>query len=317
MTTATDALGLDADTTVIILTCDELGFSYGVNSAIYAALRMHQATSASVMVPAPWARAAAAHYNGEDVGVHLTLNSELDQYRWGPITQSPSLLDGDGAFPRTIDDIWEHADTEEVRREWQAQIERAQLWGFTVGHLDAHLAGVELKPEFFDVYLDLAERYRLPIRLPAAAEERRIGFPFRALATERGVLAPDARDLARHARPGRGLASRCAFRSRAGRHRAARAPRARLARAPGRDPVVGDESERGHPARARHEDPGRGWRVRAAANRLRQIDRGDAALARRSICVEQRRGPRRRSARPVSVLSPKRRAAAVRSTASQ
>jgi predicted glycoside hydrolase/deacetylase ChbG (UPF0249 family) len=192
MTTATDALGLDADTTVIILTCDELGFSYGVNSAIYAALRMHQATSASVMVPAPWARAAAAHYNGEDVGVHLTLNSELDQYRWAPITQSPSLLDGDGAFPRTIDDIWEHADTEEVRREWQAQIERAQLWGFAIGHLDAHLSGVELKPEFFDVYLDLAEKYRLPIRLPAAADERRIGFPFRALATERGVLAPDA-----------------------------------------------------------------------------------------------------------------------------
>jgi predicted glycoside hydrolase/deacetylase ChbG (UPF0249 family) len=191
VTTATEALGLDAESVALILTCDELGFSYGVNSAIYAALRMHQATSASVMVPAPWARAAAAHYTGEDVGVHLTLNSELDQYRWGPITQSPSLLDGDGAFPRTIDDIWEHADTEEVRREWQAQIERAQLWGFAVGHLDAHLSGVELKPEFFDVYLDLAEKYRLPIRLPGAEDERRIGFPFRALATERGVLAPD------------------------------------------------------------------------------------------------------------------------------
>jgi hypothetical protein len=191
MTTATDALGLGAGAKAIIVTCDELGFSYGVNSAIYAALRMHQATSASVMVPAPWARAAAAHYTGEDVGVHLTLNSELDQYRWGPITHSPSLLDGDGAFPRTIADIWEHADTEEVRREWQAQIERAQLWGFAVGHLDAHLSGVELKPEFFDVYLDLAEKYRLPIRLPAAEDERRIGFPFRALATERGVLAPD------------------------------------------------------------------------------------------------------------------------------
>ena len=191
MTTATEALGLDDDAMAIILTCDELGFSYGVNSAIYAALRMHQATSASVMVPAPWARAAAAHYTGEDVGVHLTLNSELDQYRWGPLTHSPSLLDGDGAFPRTIDDIWEHADTEEVRREWQAQIERAQLWGFAVGHLDTHLSGVELKPEFFDVYLDLAEKYRLPIRLPGAEEERRIGFPFRALATERGVLAPD------------------------------------------------------------------------------------------------------------------------------
>jgi hypothetical protein len=176
---------------MVILTCDELGFSFGANSAIYAALGSGQATSASVIVPAPWARAAAANYRGEDVGVHLTLNSELDQYRWGPITQSPSLLDGDGAFPRTVDDVWEHADTEEVRREWQAQIERAQLWGFTVNHLDAHLSGVELKPEFFDVYLDLADEYRLPVRLPGSAEERRIGFPFRALASERGVLAPD------------------------------------------------------------------------------------------------------------------------------
>ena len=278
MTTATEALGLDADATVIILTCDELGFSYGVNSAIYAALRMHQATSASVMVPAPWARAAAAHYHGEDVGVHLTLNSELDQYRWGPITHSPSLLDGDGAFPRTIDDVWEHADTEEVRREWQAQIERAQLWGFAIGHLGAHLSGVELKPEFFDVYLDLAEKYRLPIRLPGAADERRIGFPFRALATERGVLAPDARgSIARHARRRRSHASCGTFLTRARRHRVTRAPRSRLSRAPRRDAVVGDESQRGHPARARHEDPGRGWNVVAAANRLRHVDPGDAS----------------------------------------
>ena len=38
-------------------------------------------------------------------------------YRWGPITQAPSLLSGDGGFPRSIDDLWEHADPEEVRRE--------------------------------------------------------------------------------------------------------------------------------------------------------------------------------------------------------
>ncbi len=78
-----------------------------------------------------------------------------------------------------------------MRREWQAQIERAELWGFSVGHLDAHLSGVELKPEFFDVYLDLADEYRLPLRLPGTEEERRIGFAFRELADERGVLAPD------------------------------------------------------------------------------------------------------------------------------
>ena len=191
MTATAAAIGLSDDDIAVIITCDELGFSYSANVAIYDALRGGQATSASVMIPAPWSRAAASSFAGEDVGVHLTLNSELDQYRWGPITHAPSLVDGDGAFPRTIDDVWEHADTDEVHREWQAQIARAELWGFEICHLNTHLSGVELKPEFFDVFLELADEHRLAVRLPAPAEERRIGFPFRALAEERGVLAPD------------------------------------------------------------------------------------------------------------------------------
>lgn len=186
-----ERLGLPAGTRALLVSCDELGFSYSSNVAVYNALRSGAATSASIMVPAPWARAAAAEYRGEDVGVHLVLNAELDLYRWGPITHAPSLLDGDGAFPRTIDDIWEHADLDEVHREWRAQIERAVLWGLGVDHLDAHLGGVELKPEFFDVYLELAEEFHLPVRLPAPEAERRLGFPFRDLAAERGVISPD------------------------------------------------------------------------------------------------------------------------------
>ena len=61
---------------VLIVSLDELGFCQAANAAIYAALRDHRATSASLMVPAPWARAAAFDYEGEDLGVHLTLNSE-------------------------------------------------------------------------------------------------------------------------------------------------------------------------------------------------------------------------------------------------
>ena len=143
------------------------------------------------MVPCPWARGASADYRGEDVGVHLTLNAEWDLYRWGPITQAPSLLDGDGGFPRTITDVFEHADLDEVRRECRAQVERAILWGFDVSHLDSHMGTLQLRPEFFDAYLDLAEDFRLPLRLSGAETERMIGFPFRALAAERGVVFPD------------------------------------------------------------------------------------------------------------------------------
>ncbi len=134
---------------------------------------------------------AAAEYRGEDVGVHLTLNAEYDLYRWGPITYGPSLLDGDGGFPRTVTDVWDHADLDEVRRELRAQVERAILWGFDVTHLDSHMGTLQLKPEFFDIYLDLAVEFGLPLRLSGASTERPSGFPFRDRAAEEGVVFPD------------------------------------------------------------------------------------------------------------------------------
>lgn len=187
----TERLGHGPDDKLVIVSCDDLGLSHASNVGVYEALRDGVATSASLMVPCPWARDAASRYRGEDVGVHLTLTSEHDRYRWGPITQAPSLLDGDGGFPRTNVDAWEHADPDEVRRECRSQIERAILWGFDVSHLDSHMKILQLRPELFDVYLDLAIEYRLPIRLSDASTQRAIGFPFRTLATEEGVLFPD------------------------------------------------------------------------------------------------------------------------------
>jgi predicted glycoside hydrolase/deacetylase ChbG (UPF0249 family) len=191
VTTLAERLGYQPDDRLLIINCDDLGSSYAANVACYEALRTGLGTSSTLMVPAPWAREAAARYMGEDVGVHLTLNAEYDLYRWGPITHGPSLLDGDGGFPRTIEDVWDHADIDEVRRELRAQVERAILWGFDVSHLDSHMGTLQLKPEFFDVYLELAVDFGLPLRLSGESTQRSIGFPFRRLAEEEGVLFPD------------------------------------------------------------------------------------------------------------------------------
>ena len=191
MSSLAEALGYPPDARLLIVNCDDLGSSYAANIGVYEALRDGIGTSATLMVPCPWARDAAARYRGEDVGVHLTLNSEWDLYRWWPITYGPSLLDGDGGFPRTVEDVWDHADIEEVRRELRAQVERAILWGFDVSHLDSHMGTVQLRPEFFDVYLELAADFRLPLRLSGASSEHTVGFPFRRLAAEEGVLFPD------------------------------------------------------------------------------------------------------------------------------
>jgi chitin disaccharide deacetylase len=186
-----ERLGYPPDAKLLIVNCDDLGSSHAANLGVYEALREGMATSATLMVPCPWAREAAARYRGEDVGVHLTLNAEWDLYRWGPITHAPSLLDGDGGFPRTVQDVWDHADIDEVRRELRAQVERAIYWGFDVSHLDSHMGTLQLRPEFFDVYLELAVDFGLPLRLSGASSERAIGFPFRQLAADEGVVFPD------------------------------------------------------------------------------------------------------------------------------
>ncbi|HZB72343.1 MAG TPA: polysaccharide deacetylase family protein [Acidimicrobiales bacterium] len=191
MASLAERLGYGPEDRLLIVNCDDLGSSHAANVGVYEALREGSATSATLMVPCPWAREAAARHRGEDVGVHLTLNAEWDRYRWGPITHAPSLVDGDGGFPRTVEEVWEHADLEEVRRELRTQVERAILWGFDVTHLDSHMGTLQLRPEFFDVYLELAVEFEVPLRLAGASAERITGFPFRRLAAEEGVVFPD------------------------------------------------------------------------------------------------------------------------------
>ncbi len=191
VTALTTALGHGDDARLLIVSAGNLGQAHGANVAVFEAIRSGLATTGSLMVPCPWSRDAASRYRGEDIGVQLTLNAELERYRWGPVTMSPSLLDGDGGFPRTVEDLWDHADLDEVRRECRSQIERAILWGFDITHLDAHLGALQRRPEFFDVYLDLACEFGLPVSLPADVDERTVGFPARELAGEEHILMAD------------------------------------------------------------------------------------------------------------------------------
>ena len=190
--TLAERLGRGPDARIVILSCDDLGSCHGATEGVFRAVREGVATCSSLMVPAPWAGYAARMAEpSDDIGVHLTLNAEHPLYRWGPVTHAPTLLSGEGGFPRGIDDLWEHADPGEVLRECRAQIERALAWGIDVTHLAPHLTAITLRPQFFDVYLELAVEFRLPIRLPSTISEETAGFPFRALAREEGVVFPD------------------------------------------------------------------------------------------------------------------------------
>lgn len=192
MASLAERLGYEADSKLVILSCDDLGSCHAANVGVYDAIRGGVATCASIMVPAPWAQHAASLYEpADDVGVHLTLIAEHAAYRWGPVTHAPSLLSGEGGFPRNIDDLWEHADPDEVYRELTAQVARAIAWGIDVTHLAPHLTAITLRPEFFGIYIDVASEFQLPIRLPSTVTAEQAGFPFRSLARDEGIVFPD------------------------------------------------------------------------------------------------------------------------------
>ncbi len=184
-------LGYPAHARLLILNCDDLGSSHAANLACLEAVETGIATSATLMVPCPWAKEAAELFRDRDVGVHLTLTSEYPGYRWRALTGAASLHDSDGCFPRTSEAVWAKADLADVARECRAQVDQALAWGLDVTHLDSHMGTLQLDPRFFDIYLDLAQAYRLPLRMSGPRAEGHLGFPARPAAEARGLLFPD------------------------------------------------------------------------------------------------------------------------------
>lgn len=186
------SLGYAADARLLIISADLLGSTHAATAGGLSAMREGAATTGTVMMPGPWSRHAIDRIaTTEDFGVHLTLNAELECFRWGPLTNAPSLLDGDGGFPRSVADLWDHADPDEVRRECRAQLERAVMWGLEATHLSTHLNAMQQRPELFDVLLEIAVEANLPLRLEGPSAQNAAGFPFQRLARDAGVVTPD------------------------------------------------------------------------------------------------------------------------------
>lgn len=176
---------------LLIVNCDDLGSSRSANLAIERALREGSATSASLMVPCPWARAAARTCRDLDIGVHLTLSSEYPAYRWRSLTGAPSLHDRDGYLPATAQEVWARADLDEVERECRGQLDRALDWGIDVTHVDSHMEVLQLDRRYFDLYMKIALSYGLPLRLSRPASSWSFAYMSRATLERMGVVAAD------------------------------------------------------------------------------------------------------------------------------
>jgi len=152
----------------VVIHVDDLGMSHGANRAFVELSALETVTSGSVMVPCPWFPELAAMARADtslDVGVHLTLTSEVAGYRWRPLTRpsaSAGLTDALGFFHPDIPTLRVQAHPDAVEAELRAQIEMAIEAGIDVTHLDDHMGAV-LAPEFVSVYVRVAADYRFPL----------------------------------------------------------------------------------------------------------------------------------------------------------
>jgi chitin disaccharide deacetylase len=166
--TIAERLGHPADSKLLIIHADDLGAAHSVDAASFDGLERGAVSSASIMVPTPWVTEVAAYaraHPNADLGLHLTLTSEWETYRWGsvaPADKVPSLLDSAGTFPNDEKLVAARANVVEVERELRAQVDRALALGIRPTHLDSHMGSLFTTPELIAVYVKVARAYHLP-----------------------------------------------------------------------------------------------------------------------------------------------------------
>jgi predicted glycoside hydrolase/deacetylase ChbG (UPF0249 family) len=156
--TYAERLGYPAGARVVLFHSDDAGMSHGSNLGTIRAIDKGVVTSTSIMMPCGWVpefiRYAKAHPN-LDAGVHLTMNSEWDLYRWMPVAGKPavpSMVDPDGYLWDNGKQTAENATPDDVEREIRAQIEKLEGMGIKPTHIDSHMGTLFARPEFAERY---------------------------------------------------------------------------------------------------------------------------------------------------------------------
>jgi predicted glycoside hydrolase/deacetylase ChbG (UPF0249 family) len=163
-----ERLGHPRGAKMLILHADDLGVAHSENAASLDALDKGIVNSASIMIPTPWVTEVAEYakkHPDADLGLHLTLTSEWETYRWGSTAsrdQVPSLLDPDGTLPKGTRTVATRAKLDEVERELRAQIDRAYAIGIKPTHVDSHMGALFTTPELMATYVKVARSYKLP-----------------------------------------------------------------------------------------------------------------------------------------------------------
>lgn len=193
-----ERLGHKPTDKILIVNGDDAGMCHAANLATIECQEKGLMRSATIMVPCPWFPEIAAYAKqnpDKGFGVHLCHTAEWVKYRWGPVAdraQVPGLVDADGYLWRGVEGVYARAKPEEALTEGRAQVKRALAAGVDVTHLDSHMGTLQLNPEFFKVYVQLALEFDLPLRMASQETMARFGQPeLRRQVAAQGIVFPD------------------------------------------------------------------------------------------------------------------------------
>jgi predicted glycoside hydrolase/deacetylase ChbG (UPF0249 family) len=126
--------------------------------------------SAGIMFACPWYQEGVEilkKYPKISVGIHLTLNSEWKNYKWGPVlgrSAVPSLVDSNGYFYASkAEFLKRNVSLEDVEKELSAQIERGLKSGLKIDYVDYHMGTAISTPELRAIVEKLAAKHKLGI----------------------------------------------------------------------------------------------------------------------------------------------------------
>jgi len=154
----------------LIVRGDDMGMTHSANEAFKLAFNRGILTAGGLIVPSPWFEDAARRCRENrlwSVGVHLCVNAEWQDYRWGPVLPYnlvSSLVDKDGYFFPTAQAFLDNNPrVEELEKELRAQVDRALDRGLRLDYLDTHMDSLETREEYRAVVRKIAREYGLPI----------------------------------------------------------------------------------------------------------------------------------------------------------
>src|SRR5512139_1478906 len=153
----------------LIVNADDFGRTRGVSAGILRAHLEGIVSSATAMMNMPGVAADLHQARSEaprlGLGVHLNFTAGRPLL---PTEWCASLVDEHGHFltQEAIMAAPDRLNPDELREELKSQISTFKnALNVLPDHLDAHHF-VRLYPPLFEVYLDLAESFKLPVRIP-------------------------------------------------------------------------------------------------------------------------------------------------------